>query len=338
MADSVSFKVYLKHKDTEIRRFVVDKDVSTSFSFLQQKLCTLFPQLKQKIFSVSWTDEDGDLITIASDEELIIALGEQLGPVYKLVVNVKNKNTRKESLIHLDVTCDACNKQPIEGNRYKCVVCDDYDLCGLCEASGRHPGHNMIRIVNQENHFPRRLLKRIHKMQGRAERSQAKRRRKQRDSDDGQDGVTYPPHLGYSGYGLLHGFRMRRFGGITGMDGLSGGCGVGAWAGPAFDAMIRSWMEEQPMKNQGNQTENSGTTQEASILNSGNLNGDMNYTATAAGPPSSHPDAKIQDAIQAMMNMGFSNEGGRLASLLEGENGDIGKVLDMLQRMNINND
>ena len=48
-------------------------------------------------------------------------------------------------------------------------------------------------------------------------------------------------------------------------------------------------------------------------------------------PDYSHLSMKVQVAIQAMENMGFSNEDGWLTGLLEKYDGDIGKVLDLLQ-------
>lgn len=46
---------------------------------------------------------------------------------------------------HFGVICDGCSG-PISGTRYKCLVCDDYDLCSACEGKGVHVDHNMVTI------------------------------------------------------------------------------------------------------------------------------------------------------------------------------------------------
>merc|ERR1711892_312976 len=259
MTDNVSFKVFLKDLnnggENEVRRFVVDKDVSTSFTYLQEKLCAVFPQLKLKIFSVSWTDEDGDTVTIGMDEELIIALTEMPGPVYKLVVNVKSQ--KKE-----ETTNQAKNDSQQESPIHPGVTCDS------CEAAGKHPGHNMMRIANPEMVFPQRLFKRIHKMQERAEKSKSRHGKEHVDASAGQSGAVPPPPFGFPGRGrgMFRGRGMNGFGGMRGMGGMKGCSGVGAWAGPAFDAMMRGWIGEQPMGNPGfpghpgNQNESNGAT------------------------------------------------------------------------------
>merc|ERR1711874_695682 len=141
MGDNVSFKVFLKNdNEQEVRRFVIDKNVSTSY------------------------------------EELIIALTEMAGPLYKLTVTVRQAVQETAGaaggddaeIVHHGVTCDGCNMHPITGPRYKCLVRDDYDLCGRCEAAGLHLGNNMMKITTPGNVFPHRLFKRIQRLQEKA--------------------------------------------------------------------------------------------------------------------------------------------------------------------------
>ena len=95
VTDIVSFKAFLQdpqNKDeSEVRRFVMEKTISTSFSSLQERLCEVFQDLDENMFSITWSDMDEDMVTITSDEELSIALEEMVGPVYKLVVMKKTR-------------------------------------------------------------------------------------------------------------------------------------------------------------------------------------------------------------------------------------------------------
>ena len=54
---------------------------------------------------------------------------------------------------HPGVTCDGCNG-PVYGTRFKCLVCQDYDLCSYCEGKGVHMDHNMISIANPCSYHP----------------------------------------------------------------------------------------------------------------------------------------------------------------------------------------
>lgn len=58
---------------------------------------------------------------------------------------------------HPNIACAECKMTPIAGPRYKCVVCDKYDVCKDCankrreaiakgEATKHHKGHSFVRI------------------------------------------------------------------------------------------------------------------------------------------------------------------------------------------------
>ncbi|XP_013148852.1 PREDICTED: uncharacterized protein LOC106111356 [Papilio polytes] len=54
-------------------------------------------------------------------------------------------DTESSPPVHIDIICDNCSK-PITGFRYKCVNCDDYDLCQKCEMMEAHSHHFMLRM------------------------------------------------------------------------------------------------------------------------------------------------------------------------------------------------
>ena len=51
--------------------------------------------------------------------------------------------------------CDGCKIKPIENVRYKCLECDDYDLCGECEAKGVHSHHVFAKLKKQDQQLPK---------------------------------------------------------------------------------------------------------------------------------------------------------------------------------------
>jgi Ca2+-binding EF-hand superfamily protein len=58
--------------------------------------------------------------------------------VMSLVYRVAEDNSRKINYVHRGVMCNGCRVQPIQGIRYSCANCPDYDLCEDCEANQIH--------------------------------------------------------------------------------------------------------------------------------------------------------------------------------------------------------
>merc|ERR1711953_1131049 len=253
ITENVSFKVSLLKENgekSEVRRFVVPQDCSSSLIYLKEKIRTIF-NLGRSNCKVSWKDEDNDDVTIETDEELLIALQELVGPVYKLQVvkteadfipdhsnagngNTNQENQKQDGEVHYGVSCDGCDG-PVQGFRYKCMVCPDFDLCSLCEAKGLHPGHNMIRIASPESIWPRHFMNRLHKMNARAARchsaaasNETKKEDKKAEAGETNEGQNFGPwnwsarHGQRRGHGSHHrprsAFGASNFAGTGSMD------------------------------------------------------------------------------------------------------------------------
>ena len=56
-------------------------------------------------------------------------------------------NLHKEKKFHFGVKCNICNSFPIIGCRYKCTICEDYNLCEKCEKIiGSIHSHPLLKI------------------------------------------------------------------------------------------------------------------------------------------------------------------------------------------------
>ena len=68
-----------------------------------------------------------------------------------ILSNTRNEPGSSEGLMHVGVICIVCGVRPITGVRWKCLVCNDYDLCNMCHSSGASSdkhlvGHRTLRM------------------------------------------------------------------------------------------------------------------------------------------------------------------------------------------------
>ncbi|XP_071864040.1 refractory to sigma P [Bombus fervidus] len=174
------YKVYLQNNDSSIkaiRKFGSQTssqfhgnrtNCHLSFNDFCQKVISIFPELSDKEFTISWKDADGDQILISSDEELQIAREEmrQHNKIYIKPFSSEQKapSHEKEKAVHFGVYCDGCDNDII-GFRYKCIQCEDYDLCEQCEIAQIHSDHYMIRMPKPlEIHHTRSLFHHLRKI------------------------------------------------------------------------------------------------------------------------------------------------------------------------------
>ena len=59
-----------------------------------------------------------------------------------------NKKYCQRGIVHSKIMCDGCGMLPLTGWRYKCSICDDYNLCENCEEriGGKHD-HPFLKIT-----------------------------------------------------------------------------------------------------------------------------------------------------------------------------------------------
>ncbi|XP_043501367.1 sequestosome-1 isoform X2 [Polistes fuscatus] len=343
------FKAYLttegSSKEEEIRRFSVEPREVTNFTFLKDKIQNTFPSLQGKQFTITWKDDEDDHIAISTNEELDIALEEikhQNPPklyIIKHKDNQRNVYVQPEEIagvLHHNILCDGCNKN-VKGFRYKCIECPDYDLCFDCESKGVHPEHCMIRIavpLQWTSRYGRRLVHHMKKFIRKSSMYNA------RTEETRECPAMNERHYARSRPNCDNSSWVDTFADY--FNDWTYNADDEDWTMLNKDERSASVAPAVPVTDQTLPT--SSTSSEPiyeNVLKKVNApsapvteepNGNLYPSLPKQTQPkiTYHSNPKIQNAVEIMMTMGFSNDGGWLTQLLEIKDGDIGKVLDML--------
>ncbi|KAG4101518.1 EF-hand [Neocallimastix lanati (nom. inval.)] len=85
----------------------------------------------------SFADSEDEDDEVDDDDEIENGYTEESQSLLTLLYSIAEDQARKEGYIHRSIICNNCGEQ-IQGFRYKCTNCVDYDLCETCEALGVH--------------------------------------------------------------------------------------------------------------------------------------------------------------------------------------------------------
>ncbi|GMR58430.1 hypothetical protein PMAYCL1PPCAC_28625, partial [Pristionchus mayeri] len=155
------------------RRFAFSGNAQEVFSALKARFTKIF---LSDDYTLLWKDDDS-LIVLENDDDLDAAIDyaesqQSKLPCIKLEVEEKNAKEEEGKLeskmtSHVDSArafdgivfcCDSCDSflSPSNGGRFKCLICDNFDLCSQCLAKGVHENHAFVFLLNGETELPLR--------------------------------------------------------------------------------------------------------------------------------------------------------------------------------------
>ena len=178
------------------------KENGDEYKQLTSNTRNMFSSLTDSTFKITYLDEDGDRITISSLEEFQLALLHS--QTTKFEVDTVSSTTESSAstptagtinqingAVHSSVTCDECGMYPIIGDRFKCSLRKDFDLCSACEGKTVQP-YPMLKIYNSEQN-PAAFVVTLHENQFRNEQVDGEISMDDDDDEVPVDATPVPP-------------------------------------------------------------------------------------------------------------------------------------------------
>ena len=129
----------IQEKPIEVVEEKKPEPIVVEEELIEEKLKKLLPGLVAKV-KTEIEEEVSERSRIYDQNQPLIIEEEvpsKSGPILEEEKPKQGKmeTEEKKSNVHKGITCDGCGRDNIEGIRYKCAVCADFDYCEECEAS-----------------------------------------------------------------------------------------------------------------------------------------------------------------------------------------------------------
>ena len=141
----------------------------SNFCNLQEKIKELYflKQYQVEKSIISYMDEENEIHYIFNDDQYdkVIPIIEKIilkielleedtyltfAPLLYEQNNIIKENVRAKKdgkIIHLGIKCNLCKCENIEGIRFLCGICQDFNICQKCEEKfGKSHGHPLLKI------------------------------------------------------------------------------------------------------------------------------------------------------------------------------------------------
>ncbi|XP_076822733.1 sequestosome-1-like isoform X2 [Clavelina lepadiformis] len=326
---SLQYKAFLYNdkpcRPKEIRRFAIDQDVSSNYEYLRRKVSTVFPNLGESNFSLQWIDSDGDLIWFNSDEELMQALSQLNGDLFKIYINEHSSSGSSEG----ESPGNACGAERRQGR-------------GRCGPRwGGNPGFQQWyphfgqfdpNVFSKCPFFGPNADKTESEHQSTAEKpsTSGEGANQRGNSATGFDGQSYLKNVGNAVADFLQPFGIDVDINVE-HKGEKAKC-TGQQQ-EAREEKKPSTNSEEKKKENEDQNQSDSSDPEWTFVKK---DGKSAEATTSQGDGSTDKmevgeDARLRDSLNQLLSMGFNDYGGWLTNLLKASNYNISKALDAMQ-------
>ena len=119
------------NKNDNVNVDINEQIKDTIAKIVKSKIKNLEEDLINDIYKSISQNEENELSKLNNNQKIIMS-------------NIKKNN---EKQIHYGISCDNCHCQNIIGPRFKCSICENYNLCSNCEEISKHDiNHIFIKI------------------------------------------------------------------------------------------------------------------------------------------------------------------------------------------------